>query len=177
MQRRECISCLKTSGTASSAHADHSNSIPGSGRAARKAQAGATRPLRHARLGNRLSQLDAHVPHLLIQLQDDLARSRKREAVWISVIVHLVLFIVALEPEVDREVHWMAHGGRRAGGQHERQEPDFSGASAGCYRRRRTDRTRTSCRTKIASRCRGIRNLIPRNCARFWRRRRRALRG
>ena len=38
---------------------------------------------------------DAHVPHLLIQLQDDLARSRKREAIWISVIVHLVLFIVA----------------------------------------------------------------------------------
>ena len=41
-------------------------------------------------------QADAHVvPHLLIQLQDDLARSRKREAIWISVIVHLVLFIVA----------------------------------------------------------------------------------
>lgn len=39
---------------------------------------------------------DAHVvPHLLIQLQDDLARSRKREAIWISVIVHLVFFIVA----------------------------------------------------------------------------------
>jgi TonB family protein len=38
--------------------------------------------------------LDAHVPHLLIQLQDDLARSRKREAVWISVIVHLVVIMV-----------------------------------------------------------------------------------
>lgn len=38
--------------------------------------------------------LDARVPHLLIQLQDDLARSRKREAIWISVIVHLVLTIV-----------------------------------------------------------------------------------
>jgi TonB family protein len=37
--------------------------------------------------------LDARVPHLLIQLQDDLARSRKREAIWISVIVHLVLTI------------------------------------------------------------------------------------
>ncbi len=34
---------------------------------------------------------DARVPHLLIQLQDDLARSRRREAVWISIIVHLVL--------------------------------------------------------------------------------------
>jgi TonB family protein len=38
--------------------------------------------------------LDAHVPHLLIQLQDDLERSRWREAVWISIIVHLVLTIV-----------------------------------------------------------------------------------
>src|SRR5947208_15894533 len=38
--------------------------------------------------------LDAHVPHLLIQLQDDLERSRKREAAWSSVIVHLVLAIV-----------------------------------------------------------------------------------
>jgi len=38
--------------------------------------------------------LDARVPHLLVQLQDDLARSRKREAVWISIIFHLVLAIV-----------------------------------------------------------------------------------
>ncbi len=38
--------------------------------------------------------LDARVPHLLIQLQDDLERSRKREATWISIIVHLLLFIV-----------------------------------------------------------------------------------
>ncbi len=39
-------------------------------------------------------QLDARVPHLLIQLQDDLARSRKREAIWLSIIVHLVLVIL-----------------------------------------------------------------------------------
>ena len=38
--------------------------------------------------------LDAHVPHLLIQLQDDLQRSRKREAAWISIIVHLIVFMV-----------------------------------------------------------------------------------
>jgi TonB family protein len=37
--------------------------------------------------------LDAYEPHLLIQLQDDLARSRKREAAWISIIVHLIVFI------------------------------------------------------------------------------------
>jgi TonB family protein len=36
---------------------------------------------------------DHTVPHLLIQLQDDLARSRWREALWISIIVHLLLFI------------------------------------------------------------------------------------
>jgi TonB family protein len=39
-------------------------------------------------------ELDHRVPHLIIQLQDDLQRSRKREAAWISIIVHLVLFIV-----------------------------------------------------------------------------------
>ena len=38
--------------------------------------------------------LDARVPHLLIQLQDDLTRSRRREAAWISIIVHLLIFIV-----------------------------------------------------------------------------------
>ena len=38
--------------------------------------------------------LDAHVPHLLIQMQDDLQRSRKREAAWISIIVHLIVFMV-----------------------------------------------------------------------------------
>lgn len=37
--------------------------------------------------------LDSRVPHLLIQLQDDLERSRWREAIWISIIVHLVLAI------------------------------------------------------------------------------------
>jgi outer membrane biosynthesis protein TonB len=38
--------------------------------------------------------LDAAVPHLLIQLQDDLARSRKREAVWISIIGHLLVIML-----------------------------------------------------------------------------------
>src|SRR5437588_4903468 len=38
--------------------------------------------------------LDARVPHLLVQLQDDLARSRRREAAWISIITHLVLLIL-----------------------------------------------------------------------------------
>jgi TonB family protein len=37
---------------------------------------------------------DANIPHLLVQLQDDLSRSRRREAAWISIIAHLVVFIV-----------------------------------------------------------------------------------
>jgi TonB family protein len=38
---------------------------------------------------------EAHdVPLLLIQLQDDLSRSRQREAFWISVVVHLVIVIL-----------------------------------------------------------------------------------
>jgi len=39
------------------------------------------------------------VPHLLIQLQDDLARSRKREAVWLSVVLHLLLIILLVNSE------------------------------------------------------------------------------
>ena len=34
------------------------------------------------------------VPHLLIQLQDDLSRSRKREALWLSVVLHLLVIIL-----------------------------------------------------------------------------------
>ena len=43
---------------------------------------------------------DARVPHLLIQLQDDLARSRRREASWISIIVHLVLIVLLAKLDV-----------------------------------------------------------------------------
>lgn len=53
--------------------------------------------------------LDAAVPHLLIQLQDDLARSRKREAAWISIIAHLMLAILLFSPLFDmiqRAVGW-----------------------------------------------------------------------
>jgi TonB family protein len=37
---------------------------------------------------------DARVPHLLIQLQDDLARSRRREAIYISIIVHSAIILL-----------------------------------------------------------------------------------
>lgn len=51
--------------------------------------------------------LDARVPHLLIQLQDDLERSRWREAVWLSIIVHLVLGIVLWQlPLIEKAIGW-----------------------------------------------------------------------
>ena len=50
---------------------------------------------------------DARVPHLLIQLQDDLARSRKREAVWISIIVHMVLIFMMYKIEwLEKYLPW-----------------------------------------------------------------------
>src|SRR5579872_662759 len=52
-------------------------------------------------------ELDARVPHLLIQLQDDLARSRRREAAWISIIAHLVLFILLWNlPLIEKTIGW-----------------------------------------------------------------------
>ena len=36
------------------------------------------------------------VPHMLAQLEDELARSRKREAFWISVVVHIVLVLLVV---------------------------------------------------------------------------------
>jgi TonB family protein len=39
------------------------------------------------------------VPHLLIQLQDDLSRARKREALWLSVILHLFVIILLWNAE------------------------------------------------------------------------------
>jgi outer membrane biosynthesis protein TonB len=43
------------------------------------------------------------VPHLLVQLQDDLARSRRREAIWLSVIFHLaVVILIVNEPRLER---------------------------------------------------------------------------
>jgi len=48
---------------------------------------------------------EAVVPHLLVQLQDDLARSRKREAAWISIIVHLLVVILFIcLPWVEKNV-------------------------------------------------------------------------
>ncbi len=44
-------------------------------------------------------------PVLLIQLQDDLARSRRREAFWISIIVHLVLVIAIVAAPKYLPVH------------------------------------------------------------------------
>jgi TonB family protein len=52
-------------------------------------------------------ELDDRVPHLIIQLQDDLARSRRREAAWISIIVHLVIFILLWQAKlIEKYIPW-----------------------------------------------------------------------
>jgi len=51
--------------------------------------------------------LDGYEPHLLIQLQDDLTRSRWREALWISIIVHLVVGIALWNLNaIERFIPW-----------------------------------------------------------------------
>lgn len=49
----------------------------------------------------------AAVPHLLIQLQDDLSRSRKREAVWLSVVLHLLVVILLVNS--DKLMNFLPH--------------------------------------------------------------------
>jgi TonB family protein len=52
-------------------------------------------------------ELDDRVPHLLIQLQDDLERSRWREAIYISIIVHLILGIFLWKLDfIEKFVGW-----------------------------------------------------------------------
>jgi TonB family protein len=48
--------------------------------------------------GNRMAEKEspAYVPQMLMQLEDELARSRKREAFWISVVVHILLALAIL---------------------------------------------------------------------------------
>ncbi len=46
-------------------------------------------------------------PALLLQLQDDLTRSRKREAFWISVVVHLIFVLVIVNSQ--RIGGWLPH--------------------------------------------------------------------
>ena len=51
---------------------------------------------------------DARVPHLLIQLQDDLTRSRRREAAWISIVAHLILIILIVNiDKLEKYFPWM----------------------------------------------------------------------
>jgi TonB family protein len=47
------------------------------------------------------------VPHLLIQLQDDLARTRKREALWLSIILHFLVIILILNG--DKLLQYLPH--------------------------------------------------------------------
>ncbi len=42
-----------------------------------------------------------YMPHMLAELEDELARSRKREAFWISVVVHIVfILLIIFSPEL-----------------------------------------------------------------------------
>src|SRR5271165_6555084 len=44
---------------------------------------------------------DILIPHVLLQLEDDLERSHRREAAWISVAVHLFAIIfLAMSPKI-----------------------------------------------------------------------------
>ncbi len=73
---------------------------------------------------------DARVPHLLIQLQDDLARSRRREAIWISIIVHMVLIFLMLKIEwLEKYLPW--HPVVVAKKSDQLQRRDFPGTAAG----------------------------------------------
>ena len=42
---------------------------------------------------------DHSTPRLLIQLQDDLARARRREAFWISVVVHMIVILAIVNSD------------------------------------------------------------------------------
>ena len=42
---------------------------------------------------------DHSTPHLLVQLQDDLSRARRREAFWISVVVHMLVILAIVNSD------------------------------------------------------------------------------
>jgi len=77
-------------------HANYANSIPGPGGGLPRSRSRSSSDSTNAQgweTAYRDLDDDARVPHLLIQLQDDLTRSRRREAAWISIIVHLLLIV------------------------------------------------------------------------------------
>jgi TonB family protein len=64
------------------------------------------------------------VPHLLAQLEDELARSRKREAYWISVVVHIiVVLLIVFSPQLLPD--WARPHLLRAGELARGKEPTF----------------------------------------------------
>src|SRR5205085_1230511 len=70
------------------------------------------------------------VPALLIQLQDDLSRSRQREAFWMSVVVHLTIIIVREFAAPGEIVFPSCDCGPAAEPGGARQRHDFSPAAA-----------------------------------------------
>ena len=119
--------------------------------------------------------LDARVPHLLIQLQDDLQRSRKREAAWISIIVHLLVFIILIYlPWIQKNV-WH-RGVVIAVDQNKDKNLTFLALPPDLQKPTRRPNTNiASDKDRIA--IRGIPNWIPKSCGKFWRRHLRERRG
>jgi len=111
--------------------------------------------------------LDSRVPHLLIQLQDDLQRSRKREAAWISIIVHLVVFIALWNFDWIQKNVWHHVVVVPVDSAHDKNvtfltlPPDAQ---------KLTHKPNTNIRRiKTGSRRRGIPSWIRRSCGRLWR--------
>jgi len=64
------------------------------------------------------------VPHMLAQLEDELARSRKREAFWISVVIHIiVVLLIIFSPQLLPD--WAKPHLLRAGDLAHSKEPTF----------------------------------------------------
>ena len=64
------------------------------------------------------------VPHMLAQLEDELARSRKREAFWISVVIHIiVVLLIVFSPQLLPD--WAKPHLLRSGKLAQSKEPTF----------------------------------------------------
>jgi TonB family protein len=50
---------------------------------------------------------DHATPHLLVQLQDDLSQARRREAFWISVVVHMIVILLIVNS--DKLIRFIPH--------------------------------------------------------------------
>ena len=87
-------------------------------------------PPRHPRMHMVEDEEPEFVPHMLAQLEDELARSRMREAFWISVIVHIV-FVLLVIFSPDLLPNWAQPHLLRAEDLARTQGANLSGTAAG----------------------------------------------